>query len=189
VKREHLLRIAAGVLMALLAAEPLLLESGRNQRSAVALAAILPVVLGGVALAFPRSPFGLLFAAAFVAEYGLALSLADGEVDQLAPLLGLALLAIFELLEQVPLRSRAGRLKVEPALRQAQIMRWLVVGAAGLATGALALAATSASTAGDNAAWRTLGMGAGVLAIAVPVIAARRLVGSRRSRLFDEVGS
>jgi hypothetical protein len=186
VRTVHLLRLAAGLLMALLATEPLLVVETGNQRNAVALVAILPVVLGGIALIWPRSPFGVLFGVAVIAEYALALSLADVEVDQVAPLMGLALLGTMELLDALPGRTRGGPVKVERALRQARLARWLVAGAAALAAGALALAATSASTAGEDAFLRSVGMAAAALAIAVPVIVARRLVGSRRSRLFGD---
>jgi hypothetical protein len=172
--------------MALLATEPLLIVHSVNQRNAVALLAILPIVLGSVALIWPRSPFGLLFGVAVVAEYALALSLADVEVDQVAPLMGLALLGTIELLDALPGRTRGGPVKIDRSLRQARLARWLVAGAASLAAGALALAATSASTAGEDALVRSVGMAAAAFAIAIPVIVARRLVGSRRARLFGD---
>jgi hypothetical protein len=182
----HLLRLAAGLLMALLVTEPLLLIDTANQRNAVALIAILPIVLGSIALVWPHSPFGVLFGLAVTCEYALALSLADVEVDQVAPLMGLALLGTMELLDALPGRTRGGPVKVDRSLRQARLARWMVAGAAALAAGALALAATSASTAGEDAVLRSVGMGAAALAIAVPVIVARRVVGSRRSRLFGD---
>jgi hypothetical protein len=186
VRTPQVLRLAAGLLMALLATEPLLVVDSGDQRNAVALVAILPVVLAGIALVWPRSPFGLLFGVAVTCEYALALSLADVQVDQVAPLFGLALLGTIELLDALPVGSRGRAVKVDRALRQARLARWLVAGAAALAAGALALAATSASTAGEDAFLRSLGMAAAALAIAIPVLVARRVVGSRRSRLFAE---
>ncbi len=185
-RASTLLRLAAGLLMALLAMEPLLIVDTGEKRNGVALVAILPIVLGAIALVWPRGPFGLLFCVAIVGEYALALSLADVEVDQIAPLMGLALLGTIELLDALPGRTRAGPVKVDRALRQARLARWLVAGAAALAAGALALAATSASTAGEDAFLRSVGMAAAAVAIGVPVIVARRLVGSRRSRLFGD---
>ena len=123
---------------------------------------------------------------AIVGEYALALSLGDVAVDQVAPLMGLALLGTIELLDALPGRTRGGPVKVDRALRQARLARWLVAGAAALTAGALALAATSASTAGEDAFLRSVGMAAAAVAIGVPVIVARRLVGSARSRMFGD---
>jgi hypothetical protein len=185
VKAGIVLRVAAGAVFAILAAEPLLVAGDDNQRSAVALLAILPVVLAAVALVLPRSPFGMLAGVAFIGEYAVALSLGDVAVDQAAPLLGVGLLAGMELLDAIPPRRRTP-IRVDGQLRQARLVRWLLAGAAALTAGAIAIAATAASSAGDDAALRTLGMGAAALAIALPVIVARRMVGSRRTRLFGE---
>jgi hypothetical protein len=182
-------RALAAVLMVLLAGEPLLVDNGVAEREGLAAGAVVVLALGALALVRPHGPLGALFAGALIAEYATALSFGDVPVDPLAPLDGVALLAVLELLDALP--ARPGRLglapvRVDPALRGLRLRRGLIQGATGLVAGALALAATSASSAGNASGLRIVGMAAVALAVAVPVLVARRVVGTLQGRMVGD---
>lgn len=171
-------RLAAAAIALVLLVRPLLLLHGRPLQAglgfAIAAAALLPLAFLWPASAAPATAGAML-----VAEYAYALlARSDPGPDLLAPLMGVLLLALLELIEVGGERRR--RTRVERGVRLQQAVWVLAEVAAGLVAGGLVLVIAAGRGPADTSLTRAAAFTAVAVALAVPVLIARRLVGRDR---------
>jgi hypothetical protein len=171
-------RIAAVAIALVLLARPLVMLHGRPLQAglgfAVAAAALLPPAFVWPASAAPATAGAML-----VAEYAFALlARSGGGPDLLAPLMGVLLLALLELLDVDSDRRRSR--KVERAVRLQQALWLLGEVAAGLVAGGFLLYLAARGGPADTSITRAMAFTAVALALAIPVLIARRVVGRDR---------
>ncbi len=163
--------IAALVVGAVLAANGVSTAPAGDRRSLAVLAVPgLLALLGAVVM--PRSFLAAFAAALLGAQYGIALARADsGHVEARAVLVGAGLLLVVELVDLAGSSPRGTR--TDGAVRLFQVAWIAGTLAASLLAGVLALGVVSLGGSGGGLV-RILGMAGALLALALPVLVARR---------------
>jgi hypothetical protein len=172
------LQALALLVAAALLVRPLLLLDGNALQAGAAFAAAAAALLPA-AFAWPGSAAPATAATLLLAEYAFALLARGGHgLDPLAPLVGVLLLVLLELLQLTA--DRRGGVQVERPVRVRQLAWLLGDVAAGLVAASLVLTLAASGGVEDTSVARAVAFTAVAAALAVPVLVARRVVGRER---------